>query len=182
MHLHDSIQRILIIGPGGSGKSTLAAQLGPRLGLPAINLDSLYWHDNWQPTPDAEWDAEVDRLVAEPAWIIDGNYSRTLSRRLARAEAVVWLDLSRWRCLTRVLSRQLRYWGRARPGLPDGCRERLTLEFLGWIWTYGRTRRPRIAQQLAALVPAVPVFHLRTPAEVEAFVDDLAVIDLRQTR
>lgn len=41
------MERILVLGPCGAGKSTLAAQLGKRLDLPVIHLDSEYWRPGW---------------------------------------------------------------------------------------------------------------------------------------
>jgi hypothetical protein len=38
-------------------------------------------------------------------WIMDGNYSGSLDIRLERADTVIILVFSRWRCLVRVLRR-----------------------------------------------------------------------------
>ncbi len=167
------MSRILVIGCGGAGKSTLAVQLAERLQLPLVALDQLYWHPGWVPTSNPAWDAVIEREIAAARWIMDGNYGRTLRRRLQRADTVVWLDFSRWRCLWRVFRRQVRYLGRVRPGLPDGCRERLSLEFASWIWTYPTRRRPGIMAQLAALPSGTRVITLRTPREVATFLATL---------
>lgn len=36
-----------MLGPCGAGKSILATQLGKRLDLPVIHLDSEYWRPGW---------------------------------------------------------------------------------------------------------------------------------------
>jgi adenylate kinase family enzyme len=173
MNIPVDARRILLIGPGGAGKTTLAVELGKRLELPVVHLDNLFWSGSWEPMAHAPWDATIARLVAEPAWIMDGNYSRTIAQRAPRADAILWLDLSPWICLGRVIQRQLRYFGRARPGLPTECRERVTPEFLGWIWTYRKRRRPAIARQLAEVAPTVPVIRLTTPTQVRTFLSAL---------
>lgn len=167
------LQRILVIGSGGAGKSTLARELAASLSLPLVHLDQHYWHPGWTPTPEAEWDRVVDRLIAEERWVMDGNYGRTLERRLQRAQAVVWLDLSRWVCIWRVIRRQASYLGRVRPDLPAGCRERASLDFLLWVWTYPSRRRPGIRRRLAALPASTQVIVLQSARELRAFIASL---------
>ena len=165
------MRRVLVIGSGGAGKSTLAARIGERTGLPVVHLDALYWHAGWRPTPPDEWAARVDALVAREAWVIDGNYSRTLDARLAACDTVVFLDLPRLVCAARVVRRWIRYRGRARPDMAPGCDERLTAEFLRWIWDYPRLRRPGILRRLAA--PGRRAVVLRSRRDVERFVAGL---------
>ena len=167
------MRRILVIGSGGAGKSTLAAEIAAALGLPVIHLDALYWRAGWVPTPEPEWRAQVERLVAEEAWVMDGNYGGTLELRLAACDAVVFLDLPRRLCLARVVRRRLRHAGRTRPDMAPGCPEQLTWEFVRWIWTYPRRRRPAILRRLAALPPERRVIVLDSPAVVGRFRDEL---------
>ena len=165
---------MLVIGPGGSGKTTVAARLAERTGLPLIHLDSLYWRPGWQPTPADEWRARVQTLVSRDAWIIDGNYGGTLDIRLAACDTVVFLDLPRVVCLWRVLTRRMRYFGQVRPELPPGCPERLSWEFLVWIWTYPSRRRGAILRRLAALDAGKRVVILRSSAAIEEFLATVA--------
>lgn len=167
------MKRILIIGTGGSGKTTLARRVAERTGLPLIHLDTLYWHPGWQPTPLEEWRATIQRLVSQDRWIMDGNYGATLDLRLEACDTVVFLDLPRLTCLWRVLKRQLRHVGRVRPELPAGCPERVSWQFLVWIWTYPARRRGDILQRLAALDQRKRVAILRSAAEIEAFARSL---------
>ena len=109
------------------------------------------------------------RLVAADAWILDGNYGGTLDLRLAACDTAVFLDVPRRFCLARVITRRLRHRGRSRPELPRGCPERLSLEFLGWIWSYPHRRRAEVLRRLAALGGGQRSVVLRTAAEVEAF-------------
>jgi hypothetical protein len=45
-------------------------------------------------------------------------------------------------CLWRVGTRALWFHGRNRPDMAPGCTERLSPEFVQWIWTYPARRRP----------------------------------------
>jgi adenylate kinase family enzyme len=170
------VKRVLIIGSGGAGKTTFAKELAARTGLPLVHLDQLFWHPGWVPTPDPDWDRLVAELCAGERWIMDGNYGRTLPVRLAAADTVVFLDLPRIVCTWRVLKRQLRYFGRTRPDSAPGCPERLTWEFVWWVWTYPRRRRPDILRRLEALRVTKQVVVLKNAADMRAFLDGVTTV------
>ena len=167
------MQRVLVIGSGGAGKSTLARRLGERLGLPVIHLDAHYWQPGWVETPTEAWTAQVARLVGEEAWVMDGNYSGTLDLRIPAADTIVFLDLPRLVCLWRVVRRRLAFHGRVRPDVPPGCPERISWEFIDWIWTYPGRRRPRVLERLRAVEHEKQVVVLRSAGEVERFIESL---------
>src|SRR4051794_905502 len=112
------MRRVLVIGSGGAGKTTLARRLAERTGLPLVHLDMLYWHAGWVPTGEPEWDRIIEELVSRDAWVMDGNYGRTLDRRLAACDTVIFLDLPRLVCLWRVIKRRWQYAGANRYSLP----------------------------------------------------------------
>jgi len=89
--------------------------------------------------------------------------------RLAACDTVVFLDLPRVLCLGRVLMRRLRFHGQSRPDMTPGCPERLTWEFLQWIWTYPSARRPKLLTRLDSLRGEKKVVVLRSRREVEQF-------------
>ena len=81
--------------PAGRGKSTLARAIGARLDIAVVHLDALFWNPGWVQTEPAVFRARVAATAAHDAWVMDGNYTGTLDLRLARASAVIWLDLPR---------------------------------------------------------------------------------------
>ncbi|MEM1115428.1 MAG: AAA family ATPase [Bacteroidota bacterium] len=168
------MQRILVIGSSGSGKSTLARAIGARLGLPVVHLDRHYWRPGWV-EPDAEtWGAQVDALLEADAWVMDGNYGGTMDRRLEAADAVVFLDRSRWLCLWRVVWRRIRFARRTRPDMGEGCPERLNAPFLHYVFGYPTSRRPGVLARLAAAeARGVRVARLQSGRAVRDFVASL---------
>lgn len=168
------MKKILVIGCGGSGKSTLAVRLGERLHLPVIHLDSMYWRPNWVETPKEEWQRAVADLVSGETWVMDGNYSGTLELRLAACDTVLFLDLPRRVCLWRVAKRWLKYRGRRRPDMADGCTEKIDLKFMSWIWGYPGRNRPKILARCEHHGADKTILRLRTTAEVEEFFASLA--------
>jgi adenylate kinase family enzyme len=176
------IQRIVILGCAGSGKSTLARKLGAMLNLPVIHLDRLFWNPGWISTPDEEFIPRVARAAAGERWVMDGNYTRTLGPRLAVADTVIYLDVPRWLCMTRVLRRT--FIGMVspspehRPDLPPNCPDQLDVEFIEWIWDYPK-RRPQALQLLQLLREGMignspRVVVLRSAREVNEFLRTIA--------
>ena len=167
------MRKVLVIGSGGAGKSTFASTLSSRTGLPLIHLDALYWRPGWIEPPAAEWDQTIEHLLEGDAWIMDGNYGRTLERRLTACDTVIFLDLPRLLCLQRIIRRRLQFHGRSRPDMREGCPEQLSWEYIQWVWTYPEKRRPGILARLAALGPEQQVVVLRSRREVERFLAQL---------
>lgn len=163
------MRRVLVIGAGGSGKSRLATRLGETTGLPVIHLDALYWRPGWVATPETEWQQKIAELASTDRWIMDGNYGGTLELRLASCDTVVFLDLPRRITIPRVILRWLRHRGSTRPEMAPDCPERLTWEFLVWIWSYPRRRRPQVLRKLSALSPDQSVRVLRSRRDVTEF-------------
>ncbi|MCW5706161.1 AAA family ATPase [Shinella sp.] len=158
--------RVLVIGCSGSGKSTLARKLGERLGLPYVSMDrAIFWLPGWTVRPRAEALARLQAIVAQERWIIDGTSPGTLPVRLPRTHLVLWLRPPRWTSLYGALSRWLKFRGRSRPEMADGCPERMTREFLTYIWNFEKTESPEIEEKLAAYGPDVPVCVLKSKAE-----------------
>jgi adenylate kinase family enzyme len=167
------MRKILVIGSGGAGKSTFAGRLSAQLGLEVVHLDALYWQSGWRETPKPEWREKIAELIARAEWIMDGNYLGTLAERIAACDTVIFLDLPRTLCLWRVVKRAAIYWGRTRPDMAAGCSERLTFEFVQWIWQYPRETRPKVLALLQAHRDAKQIVQLRTPADVEMFLAGL---------
>lgn len=167
-----AIKRVAIIGSGGAGKTTLARALGAKTGIPVVHLDRLYWRAGWVPTPHETWLERQRAVLEQECWIIDGNYGSTLALRLGAADTVIFLDTPRLRCLWRVFKRRLTYANQTRPDMSEGNPERLTGEFLRYVWSYPRTRRPAILQKLAGL-RNTRVVQLRSDANIARFLKAL---------
>ena len=162
------MERIQIIGCSGAGKSTLARTLGEKTKLPVIHGDRLFWKSGWVESSKEEIDCKILAAVREERWIFDGNYMRTLPRRLERCDLAVYLDFPTWFCMYRILKRYVCNLGRVRPDMPQGCPEKIDREFLAWVWTFNKTKRPRLYALLQA-VPKDKVVILKSPRQVRRF-------------
>jgi adenylate kinase family enzyme len=166
------MERIMIIGCGGSGKSTLARQLGEKLKLPVVHLDQLFWRPGWVSISKDEFDRVHEAALAEEKWIMDGNFDRTIPRRLERCDTVIYLDFSRFACLMGVLKRVLTTYGNVRPDMGEGCPERMDLDFLKWVWNFNKNKRERIYGLLKE-AEGVQVIILKNRRMVKKFLSEL---------
>lgn len=155
------------MGSGGAGKTTFAKELGRRTGLPVIHLDHLYWRPGWMETPKDVWRERQSEHLSGEQWIVDGNYAATYDLRFLRADTIIVLAPSRWRCTFRALCRSLTNRGRAI--LSPGCPERFDLEFLLWVWRYPRQTRPLLDAALQQLRGDTRLVELETSSQVRTF-------------
>ena len=109
--------RCIVVGTSGAGKSTFARAAAKVLGVPHIELDELFWSENWTPRPTEEFVAAVRQATVGERWVADGNYTVVRSVLWPLATHVIWLNFSRtlvfsrvfWRTIQRVALRQ-RLW------------------------------------------------------------------------
>ena len=165
------MERVLVLGSSGSGKSTFARRLGEALNLDVIHLDSYYWQPDWTDSSDDQWERILAQLLNRDRWIMDGNYTSSLPQRMARADTVIFLDLSRVLCLWRCFQRYLKYRGGNRPELAQGCNEKIDIDFLKWIWYYPQRSRSRILQILDGQ-SETQVILLRGTRRIEAYLEN----------
>jgi hypothetical protein len=57
--------------------------------------------------------------------------------------------------------------------MPAGCPERISREFIDWIWNYPRRQRSRVLDRLRAVAGDKRVFILESRGDVDRFVANL---------
>lgn len=105
---------INVVGTSASGKSTFSKALAAKLNVQYIEMDQLFWKPNWKESNNSEFLSKLKAAISNDGWVLDGNYSRTLSLKWAKVNTIVWIDysLSRTvfqafkRAIQRILSKQ----------------------------------------------------------------------------
>ncbi|MQS16960.1 adenylate kinase [Streptomyces kaniharaensis] len=163
------MKRVIITGSSGAGKTTMAAALAAQLGLPRAELDALHHGPGWVKRP--EFEADVDRFTAGPAWVCEEQYYGVLGGLLwERADTLVWLDLPRRTVTRRVVSRSLlrvltrrELWN----GNRETWRDLVDPDHpMRWAWANYAKKRSSTAERLAqhphlTVVRLVSVRHAR---------------------
>lgn len=162
--------RISIVGGSGSGKSTLCNILSKELGLPAIHLDAINYEPNWVEIDKTERDNMILSKAQDDKWVIDGNYNKTLKKRFDKADLIIWLDYSTLKQLHGILKRYFTTRNSERPEIP-GCKERLEPEFIKYVLTYNKKKRPVILDYLKD-VPKEKVLIFKHQKDLNAWLKD----------
>ncbi len=155
------MKRILVIGCPGSGKSYFSRALGEKLGLPIVHLDMLNWNADGTNVERSVFDARLDDALEHDEWIIDGNYSRTMERRIERCDTIFFLDFPTEVCLGGVHERM----GKPRPDMPFEPPDAEDEEFVEFIKNYNIHSRPTVVELLGKYADReIVVFHSREDA------------------
>ena len=164
------MQKVLVIGCSGAGKSTFARRLRDITGLPLYYLDRLWHKADRSHITREEFDRVLAEWLARPAWIIDGDYSRTLPQRLEACDTVFFLDFPLEVCLAGVENRR----GAQRPDMP-WVEEELDAEFLQYILDFGQAQLPAIRAMLEPYRGRRQILTFRSRAGADAWLNALAV-------
>lgn len=106
---------------------------------------------------------------------MDGNYGGSMDIRFQRADTVIFLDRYTLICLWRITKRILRYYGKTRPDMTDGCNERFDWEFYHYVATFNLRRRRGILKKLAALPDNVKVITIQSDQQAEHWLQQLPI-------
>ncbi len=167
--------RYIVVGTSGAGKSTFARTLAQAIDCPHIELDQLYWGENWQAVPHSQFENAVRDATAGECWVADGNYSAVRELLWTRATHVIWLNFGRATVFPRVLWRTISR-GILRTRLSHGNRESLRMAFLSresiLLWAYSTFDQNR--QKFSQLREGPHYNHLqwnefKRPAQAKAF-------------
>ena len=178
------MKRISVIGSSASGKTTMARALSQKLGLPYLELDSVFHLPGWQQLDDETFRARVAAFTQGDGWVVDGNYTSHGVAQLVwpQADTVVWLDPSRATVLRRVLLRTIRrittrkeLWNGNREPWANLFRPKPEQNIILWAWTrHAPTRRKYEAMLADGTWAHLTVIRLRTPEEARAFLAEAA--------
>lgn len=166
--------RVAIIGCPGSGKTTFSNSFGAVFSREVVHLDKVLWRKNWEMPSYDQRKIIHDGIIEQNSWIIDGMWKSHLEDRIKRATLVIFLDYKRSICVWRALKRRIKYSGKQRDDIADGCLEKLDGYFMRYIWTFRKKSRPQILKILSQH-SYIKIIQLKTPKQTETFLRELQI-------
>jgi adenylate kinase family enzyme len=165
-------RRILVLGSPGSGKTLLSTALARHLGLNPLRLDDFFWQAGRVRTPTDAWRVRVAELASQPSWIMDGTYEASLDLRLPAADALIYIQSSRWACLWRVVTRRL--LSRWRPVDESAHGHALTAFFIRYVFRFPAVTQPEVFRLIVQHGGDKPLVVLDGAREVDLLIRQLA--------
>lgn len=87
-----NIRKIAIIGGPGTGKTTLATILSNALSIHSYSLDPIKFSNNWKKKSKSEVEKQINFILKEKTWIIEGNTLTYLKKIVDKADLIIFLD------------------------------------------------------------------------------------------
>ena len=169
------MKRVCVIGCCGAGKSRFSTHFAEKTSLPIIHLDRLFWKENWIQEDRDIFDQKLNNILSKEQWIIDGHYSRTIERRVQKADTIFLFDFPTWICLYRMLKRFVQHHKHTRSDIAPGCNERFDWHFLKYVATFRQHKRPELLETLKNHAQHCKVIVFKRPSEVKAWLENFDV-------
>jgi adenylate kinase family enzyme len=169
------MKRVAVFGNAGGGKSTLARRLADLTRLPLYPLDVIQFRTGGVKVSHEEYLKMHADLLRQDEWIIDGYGSVASAwERFARADTLVYIDLPlithHW-FVTKRLINGLFVNPEGWPGHSPVWSS--TISSYKVLWLCHRRLTPRYRQLVADMEASKRVHHLKSSAEMTAFLDSI---------
>lgn len=162
------MKKIIVIGSPGAGKSVFSKKLKDITNLPLYHLDMLYHKKDGTHITREELEDKLKEIFKEEAWIIDGNYQRTLEIRLKECDTVFLLDFPVDICIAGAKARI----GNQREDLP-WVEEKLDEEFKEGIIDFPKEKLPQIYELLNKYESNIKIKIFKSRNEADNYIQNI---------
>lgn len=162
------MSKIIVIGCPGAGKSTFSRKLSEVTGIKLHYLDMLWHKPDKTHISREEFDIELEKIMTNESWIIDGNYTRTLEARLKECDTVFLLDYPLEICLEGAASRI----GKERVDLP-WTEDEFDEEFKQYIIDFSKDNLPVIYELLDKYRDTKKIIIFKSRNEADDYLENI---------
>lgn len=162
------MSKIIVIGCPGAGKSTFSRKLSEVTGIKLYYLDMLWHKPDKNHISREEFDIELEKIMANESWIIDGNYTRTLEARLKECDTVFLLDYPLEICLEGAASRI----GKERVDMP-WTEDEFDEEFKQYIIDFSKDNLPVIYELLDKYRDTKKIVIFKSRNEADDYLENI---------
>lgn len=159
------MKKVIIIGSPGAGKSVFSNKLKKITNLPLYHLDTIFYKKDGTHVSTEEFIEELKKIFKKDAWILDGNYQRTLELRLKECDTVFLLDFPTEICLQGAESRL----GKQRDDIPWFENE-LNKEFKNKIVKFSNEKLPKIYELLNQYKESINIIIFKNRTEADNYI------------
>jgi adenylate kinase family enzyme len=167
------MKKVAVFGNAGGGKSTLARHLAELTRLPLYPLDTIKYKAGGGEVPHDEYLRTHTNLLSRDEWIIDGFGCVTSAwERFSAADTLVYIDLPLFTHLGWVTKRLIKGIFVTPEGWPENSPIwSSTISSYRVLWLCHRHLTPRYRQLIATAGTSKRAHHLRSPAQIRAFLE-----------
>ena len=165
------MEKIIIIGCPGAGKSYFAKKLHSVTGIPLYHLDMIWHKPDKTHISRTEFDETLKRIFREDAWIMDGDFSRTMEMRMEACDTIILFDVPYEVCMQGIRERE----GTKRDDMPWETAETDDM-FLNEVKNYIPEQCPRVYQLLDKYKHGKEVIIFKTREEAEKWLEKSSFI------
>ncbi len=161
------MKKVIVIGSPGAGKSVFSKALSECFELPLYHLDLIWHKPDKSNISKEEFDSKLAKIMQGDAWIIDGNYMRTIEMRLKKCDTVFLLDLPIEVCLEGVNARI----AQSRPDMP-WIETELDTEFERFIRGFPEIQLPQIYSLLEKYSDRVNIIFFKSRKDITEYLEE----------
>lgn len=166
------MDRVIVIGRPGSGKSTFARKLSEITKLNLIYLDMLFWNSDKTHVERDVFDTRLDEELKKEKWIIDGNYIRTLKRRLEKCDTVFFFDVPIKESIDGINNRV----GKKREDMP-WIEDKFDDEFKDYVISFDKEQKDEILQMLNDHINDKQIYIFHNQKESNEYIEKYELVN-----
>ncbi len=172
-------KRINVVGTSGSGKSTFAKRLSEILQIPYIEMDVIYWKNDWVEPSDSEFFEKIAQATEGSSWVLDGNYNRSQDVKWKHVQTIIWLDYPFHLVFFRVLKRSICRLMDQKPMWNTNNKETFKKSFLSkdsiiwWMMTSYPRMKSRYSEIFESKTSSFNLIRIRNQRELDSFLKQI---------